>query len=116
MLRQSLRPEFLNRIDEIILFKLLNKDDLQKILDLQLDRVQIMLEQKNIKIEFTDDAKDWLIKLGYDPMLGARPLKRVIQKYIVNKLSEEMLASTFGEGDTIQVTLDVRGLIQIEKK
>jgi ATP-dependent Clp protease ATP-binding subunit ClpB len=116
MLRQSIRPEFLNRIDEIILFKLLNKNDLLRILDLQLRRVQSMLEQKNIKLEYTDDAKEWLIKLGYDPTLGARPLKRIIQKYIVNKLSEELLAGSLAEGNTIEVALDRRGLIQFVKK
>ena len=116
MLRQSIRPEFLNRIDEIILFKLLNKEDLKKIAGLQLKRVQSMLKQKNIEIDFTDEAKEWLIKLGYDPTLGARPLKRVIQKYVVNKLSEEMLSGTINEGDTIELSLDKRGLIQIVKK
>ena len=116
MLRQSIRPEFLNRIDEIILFKLLNKNDLLRILDLQLRRVQSMLEQKNIKLEYTDEAKEWLIKLGYDPTLGARPLKRIIQKYIVNKLSEELLAGSLAEGNTIEVALDRRGLIQFVKK
>ncbi|MBA4312854.1 MAG: ATP-dependent chaperone ClpB [Chlorobiaceae bacterium] len=116
MLRQSIRPEFLNRIDEIILFKLLNRDDLRRIIDIQIKRLQKTLEQKNILIEFTEDAKDWLIKLGYDPTLGARPLKRVIQKYIVNKLSEEILAGSIGEGDTVEVSLDKRGLIQFVKK
>jgi len=116
MLRQSVRPEFLNRIDEIILFKLLNKNDLLRIVDLQLRRVQSMLEQKNIKLEYTDEAKEWLIKLGYDPTLGARPLKRIIQKYIVNKLSEELLAGSLAEGNTIEVALDRRGLIQFVKK
>lgn len=116
MLRQSIRPEFLNRIDEIILFKLLNKNDLLRILDLQLRRVQSMLDQKNIKLEYTDEAKEWLIKLGYDPTLGARPLKRIIQKYIVNKLSEELLAGSLAEGNTIEVALDRRGLIQFVKK
>ncbi len=116
MLRQSIRPEFLNRIDEIILFKLLNKNDLLRILDLQLRRVQSMLDQKNIKLEYTDEAKEWLIKLGYDPTLGARPLKRIIQKYIVNKLSEELLAGSLAEGNTIEAALDRRGLIQFVKK
>jgi ATP-dependent Clp protease ATP-binding subunit ClpB len=116
MLRQSIRPEFLNRIDEIILFKLLNKEDLYRIVELQLRRVEQMLRQKNISVEFSTEAKEWLIKLGYDPTLGARPLKRVIQKYIVNKLSEELLAGSLAEGDAIEVTLDKRGLIQIVKK
>lgn len=115
MLRQSIRPEFLNRIDEIILFKLLSKDNLKAIVELQLKRVSKLLHKKNIKIKFTDEAKDWLIKLGYDPTLGARPLKRVIQKYIVNKISEELLAETIEEGDVVEVSLDKRGLIQFVK-
>jgi ATP-dependent Clp protease ATP-binding subunit ClpB len=115
MLRQSIRPEFLNRIDEIILFKLLSKDDLKAIVELQLIRVEKMLERKNIKLEFTEDAKEWLIKLGYDPTLGARPLKRVIQKHIINRLSEEILAGTLAEGDSVEVSLDQRGLIRFGK-
>jgi ATP-dependent Clp protease ATP-binding subunit ClpB len=115
MLRQSIRPEFLNRIDEIILFKLLSKDDLKAIVELQLKRVEKMLERKNIKLEFTEDAKEWLIKLGYDPTLGARPLKRVIQKHIINRLSEEVLAGTLADGDSVEVSLDQRGLIRFGK-
>ena len=116
MLRQSIRPEFLNRIDEIILFKLLRKDDLKKIVELQLKRVQALVKPKNIDLEFTEEAKDWLIKLGYDPTLGARPLKRVIQKYIVNRLSEEILSGSITDGDSVEVSLDKRGLIQFVKK
>ncbi|HTK80793.1 MAG TPA: ATP-dependent chaperone ClpB [Bacteroidota bacterium] len=115
MLRQSIRPEFLNRIDEIVLFKLLSKSDLRKIVDLQLKRVQDMLMHKEISIEVTDEAKDWLARLGYDPTLGARPLKRVIQKQIVNKLSELLLAGEFTDGDAIEVRLDKRGLIEFVK-
>jgi ATP-dependent Clp protease ATP-binding subunit ClpB len=115
MLRHSIRPEFLNRIDEIILFKLLSKDDLKAIVELQLDRVKQTLGRRNIKLEFTADAKEWLIKLGYDPTLGARPLKRVIQKHVVNRLSEEILAGTITDGDNVEVSLDQRGLIRFGK-
>ncbi|HUL44911.1 MAG TPA: ATP-dependent chaperone ClpB [Bacteroidota bacterium] len=115
LLRQSIRPEFLNRIDEIILFKLLSAEDLRKVVDLQLDRVRHMLEGKRLTLEVTDEAKDWIAKLGYDPSLGARPLKRVIQKYIVNKLSERILSGAFVEGDAVRVILDHRGLIDFEK-
>ncbi|HEV8538276.1 MAG TPA: ATP-dependent chaperone ClpB [Bacteroidota bacterium] len=116
MLRQSVRPEFLNRIDEIVLFKLLNKKDLRKIVDLQLKRVKELLARKEITMEVTDDAKDWLARLGYDPTLGARPLKRVIQKHIVNKLSEHILSGDITDGDSIEVRLDKRGLIECVKK
>ena len=116
MLRQSIRPEFLNRIDEIILFKLLSKEDLRRVVELQLRGVQKMLAQKEITLEFTAGAKDWIAKLGYDPSLGARPMKRVIQKHVINKLSEGLLSGTFGEGDTVQVALDKHGLIEFVKK
>ncbi len=116
MLRQSIRPEFLNRIDEIVLFKLLSKSDLRQIVDLQLRRVKVMLAEKEITLEVNDEAKDWLARLGYDPTLGARPLKRVIQKQIINKLSEHLLAGDYSSGDSIEVHLDKRGLIEFKKK
>ncbi len=116
MLRQSVRPEFLNRIDEIILFKLLSREDLRKVVDLQLHRVRAMLAAKQIDVEITQDARDWIAKLGYEPTLGARPMKRVIQKHIVNKLSEGVLAGTFGPGDSVVIDLDERGLIRIARK
>ena len=116
MLRQSIRPEFLNRIDEIILFKLLSKEDLRRVVELQLGGVRKMLAQKEITLEFTGEAKDWIAKLGYDPALGARPMKRVIQKHVVNRLSEGILSGAFVEGDTIEVTLDKHGLIDFVKK
>jgi len=75
-----------------------------------------MLREKGITLEVTDEAKDWLAKLGYDPMYGARPLKRVIQKHIVNAMAEKLLAGEFGEGDTVEVGLDSRGLIEFVKK
>src|SRR2546426_2568129 len=116
LLRKTIRPEFLNRIDEIILFKLLSREDLRKVVDLQLKRVQAMLAQKNIIIEFSEDAKDWLGKLGYDPTLGARPLKRVIQKHVVNELATKILAGEVGEGDVVSVRLNKQGLIDFSKK
>jgi ATP-dependent Clp protease ATP-binding subunit ClpB len=116
MLRQTIRPEFLNRIDEIILFKLLSREDLRKIVELQLRRVAQMLSQKNITLEVTDEAKDWLGKLGYDATLGARPLKRVIQKHLVNELSTKMLAGEINDGDTVSVRLNKQGLIEFKSK
>ena len=116
MLRQSIRPEFLNRIDDIILFRLLGKDDLRKIVDLQLNHVREMIGKKEMSLEFTTDAKDWLAQLGFDPALGARPLKRVIQSHVVNKLSEKILAGEFVKGDDIMVDLDKHGLIEFHKK
>jgi ATP-dependent Clp protease ATP-binding subunit ClpB len=112
MLRQTIRPEFLNRIDEIIVFKPLSKDDIRKIVTLQLQRLGALLQAKGMVLEVTDEAKDWLAKLGYDPTFGARPLKRVIQKHVVNPLSERILMGEFGENDTVQIGLDGRGLIE----
>lgn len=116
MLRQTIRPEFLNRIDEIIVFKPLNQNDIRQVVSIQLRRVQTMLQQKGISIEVTDEAKDWIAKLGYDPTFGARPLKRVIQKHIVNPLSQRILKGEIEEGQTVEVGLDKAGLIEFVKK
>jgi ATP-dependent Clp protease ATP-binding subunit ClpB len=113
LLRQSLRPEFLNRVDEVILFKLLGVADLRRIVDLQLVRVKALLEQKGIALRVTDEAKDWIVKLGYDPTHGARPLKRVIQKHIVNRLSEKLLAGEVREKDEVEVRVGKEGEITI---
>ena len=105
LLRKTIRPEFLNRIDEIVLFKPLLKSEIRKIVDIQLERVQKMLKDKEITLDVSDEAKDWLAQLGYDVTYGARPLKRVIQKYLINPLSQELLAGNFGDGDTIKVNV-----------
>jgi ATP-dependent Clp protease ATP-binding subunit ClpB len=112
LLRKTIRPEFLNRIDEIVLFKPLLKSELRKIVDIQLVRVQKMLKEKEITLSVSNEAKDWLAQIGYDVTYGARPLKRVIQKYLVNPLSQELLAGNFVDGDTIKVGLAERvGLV-----
>jgi ATP-dependent Clp protease ATP-binding subunit ClpB len=116
MLRQTIRPEFLNRIDEIIVFRPLGQDDIRQVVTLQLRRVEALLEKTGITIEVTEDAKDWLAKLGYDPIFGARPLKRVIQKHIVNPLSERILTGEFGTGDTVRIDLDHQGLVEFTRK
>ncbi len=116
MLRQTIRPEFLNRIDEIILFKPLTMNELKRIVGLQLKHVQARLSAKNITLEFSDEVKEWMAKIGYDPAFGARPLKRVIQKYIVNKLSEKLLEGSIADGDTVEVTLDKRGMVEFAAK
>jgi ATP-dependent Clp protease ATP-binding subunit ClpB len=113
LLRQSLRPEFLNRVDEVILFKLLGPTDLRRIVDLQLVRVKALLGQKGIALRVTDEAKDWIAKLGYDPAHGARPLKRVIQKHIVNQLSEKILAGELREKDEVVIGVGMEGMITI---
>lgn len=112
MLRQTIRPEFLNRIDEIILFKVLTLSEVKQIVDLQLKSVHAMLAAKNVTLNVTDEVRNWLATIGYDPAYGARPLKRVIQKYIVNPLSQKILEGAVAEGDTVDVQLDRRGLVE----
>ncbi len=106
LLRQTIRPEFLNRIDEIVLFKPLLKSELSGIVDIQLQRVAQMLEEKNLTLEVTQNAKDMLMQRGYDVTFGARPLKRVIQKYLVNPLATEILMGNFQSGDKVTVDLE----------
>ena len=116
MLRKTIRPEFLNRIDEVVLFKPLNKSELREIVDIQIRNVQKMLKQKDILLEVKDEVKDWLAKLGYDVTFGARPLKRTIQKYLVNPLSQELLAGNFNDGDNIAVILGNQGKLEFNKE
>ena len=105
LLRKTIRPEFLNRIDEIIMFAPLTKEDVKKIVDLQFKGVQKMLAESDIKISATEYAIDWIAKQGYDPQFGARPVKRVVQKYILNELSKQILAGKV-EKDS-EILLDV---------
>ena len=105
-LRQHFRPEFLNRIDEIIIFDRLNDDDLKKIVEIQLRRLTKRLEAQKITLKLTDAAKELIGREGYDPVYGARPLKRAIQKEILDPLSLQILEGKFREGQTIHV--DVR--------
>jgi ATP-dependent Clp protease ATP-binding subunit ClpB len=114
LLKQSIRPEFLNRVDEIIIFRPLGKADIRAIVDLQLARVAALLASKGFTLSVTDDAREWLGALGYDPVYGARPLKRVIQKHVVNPLSEKIIAGDFAPGDTVSVGLDSHGLIRFQ--
>ncbi|HAL54906.1 MAG TPA: type VI secretion system ATPase TssH, partial [Bacteroidetes bacterium] len=112
LLRQTIRPEFLNRVDEITVFKTLTLPELIKIVDLQLGLVRKLAEAKNIALEFADELRGWLGNIGYDPTFGARPLKRVIQQYIVNPLSEKILQGSPTDGDAVLVRLDHRGLVE----
>ncbi|HRG28431.1 MAG TPA: ATP-dependent chaperone ClpB [Chitinophagales bacterium] len=103
MLRKTIRPEFLNRIDEIIMFKPLLRNEIRGIVKIQLAGLANMLEERSIKITFTETLIDWLANEGFDPQFGARPLKRVIQKEIVNALSKKILASEVVTDDVIRV-------------
>ncbi len=116
LLRKTIRPEFLNRIDEVVLFKPLTKSELREIVEIQIRNVQQMLKQKDITIDVNEEAKDWLAKLGYDVTFGARPLKRIIQKYLINPLSQELLAGNFNDGDHIAVSLGNQGKLEFHKE
>jgi len=115
LLRQSIRPEFLNRIDEIVLFKPLSHKEIRQIVEIQLNRVAEMLKARDIKLVFNDETKDWLVNIGYDVTFGARPLKRTIQKYVANPLAQELLAGNFGDGDTIKISVGEKGKLNFSK-
>jgi ATP-dependent Clp protease ATP-binding subunit ClpB len=102
-LRAQFRPEFLNRIDEVIIFNRLGKEEIKKIVDIQLRKVKERLENKGIGLEITEQAKELLAELGFDPVFGARPLKRTIQKEILDPLALKLLQGEFQEGDTVLV-------------
>lgn len=102
-LRAFFRPEFLNRIDDIVVFKSLSKDDLRGIVDIQLRRLERLLSDKEIKLRLTSGAKDRLVELGFEPSLGARPLKRAILRELQNPLAEAILAGGFASGATLEV-------------
>ena len=103
LLRQTFRPEFLNRIDEIVMFQQLAKEHIASIIKLQLERVQSRLDERKIKLEFDDSALDFLCEKGYDPAMGARPVKRAIQNYVENTLAKELLSGTILDGQTVKV-------------
>ena len=106
-LKQHFKPEFLNRVDEIIVFHMLTKDDLRKIVDIQLDYLSERLRQRGINVEYTDGARRQIMDEGYDPVFGARPLKRTIQQRLENQLAAELLAGKFTEGDTVKIDADL---------
>jgi ATP-dependent Clp protease ATP-binding subunit ClpB len=116
LLRATIRPEFLNRIDEIVLFKPLLRTELKSIIDIQLQKLGGLLSEKNIKLEIDEDAKDFLLLHGFDMTYGARPLKRTIQKYLVNALSAELLMNKFETGDTIFVCCPKGDKLSFEKR
>jgi len=105
-LKQIFKPEFLNRIDEIIVFRMLTKDDLKKIVDIQLNYLAERLKGRRIKLEFTDNARKLIMDEGYDPVFGARPLKRTIQQRLENPLAAQLLSGKFAEGDAVKIGAD----------
>jgi ATP-dependent Clp protease ATP-binding subunit ClpC len=105
-LKKHFRPEFINRLDEIIVFHELTMEELKQIVDLMLQRVHEQLESQHLELVLTDDAKEFLGTRGYDPELGARPLRRAIQRLLEDPLSERVLLGEFKAGTTILVGLD----------
>jgi len=113
-LRRYFKPEFLNRVDDIIIFKSLTKENILKIVDLQIERVQQRLEERKLQIELSKKAKQYLADTGWDPQFGARPLKRVIEKELLDPLAKEILAGKYVEGDLIRVDAE-EGKLTFEK-
>jgi ATP-dependent Clp protease ATP-binding subunit ClpB len=111
ILKQSLRPEFLNRIDDIIVFHPLNIKDIRKIVKLQFEYVKRTLLQKQITAEISDRALDYLTSNGYDPVYGARPLKRLIQKQLVDYIAKEIIAGNISDGQKILVDASADGIV-----
>jgi ATP-dependent Clp protease ATP-binding subunit ClpB len=103
VVRANFRPEFLNRVDEIILFHRLKREQMGAIVDIQVARLQKLLDERKIEIELTKDARAWLAEKGYEPAFGARPLKRVIQKSLQDPLAEKLLAGDIKDGDKVRV-------------
>ncbi len=111
VVRASFRPEFLNRLDELILFNRLNRDNMAGIVDIQLAALRALLADRKIALEFDDAARAWLARAGYDPVFGARPLKRVIQRQLQNPLATMILEGRVHDGDTVTVGAVDAGLI-----
>ncbi len=110
-LKRAFRPEFLNRIDEIIVFDPLTEEHIKQIVDLLIREVSKRLKEQKVEIELTDAARNWLAKNGYDPAYGARPLRRTIQRHVENELSKRLLSGGFKEGDVIVVDSSPEGLV-----
>jgi ATP-dependent Clp protease ATP-binding subunit ClpC len=109
-LKKVFRPEFLNRIDEVIVFHKLAKDEVKEIIDLMIARVRVQVAEHELQLELTDEAKELLVEKGWDPSMGARPLRRAIQRYVEDPLADEVLRQ--GEmtpGSTVMVSRDASG-------
>lgn len=109
LLKKTIRPEFLNRIDEIIMFNPLDRDEIRKIVVILIDGIRKMLQNQGIRLELSDAATDWLAQLGFDPQFGARPMKRVIQKRILNELSKQILSGAVNKDGEIMIDVDSKG-------
>lgn len=115
LLRERMRPEFLNRIDEIILFKPLTPSEIHQIAWVHLDKLASKLKKEGMMLDITDDAVDWIARIGYDVQFGARPLKRAVQRYIADPLAVKLLSSEFSAGDTIKIDVESTGSLTFTK-
>lgn len=115
-LKKFFRPEFINRIDEIIVFRKLNKDDIKKIIDIQIERINARFADKKIKVVFDESIKEYLVKVGYDETFGARPLKRAIQKEVLDKIAIHIISNKIKEGDTVIVKYNEKDGVVFEIK
>jgi ATP-dependent Clp protease ATP-binding subunit ClpB len=113
LLRQNFKPEFLNRIDEIVIFKPLSLDEIEKIVDLLLDELKKRLEEHEIDLELTESARRHIAETGYDPVYGARPLKRFIQKSLETAIAKKIIAGEISDGMKIKIDF-VNGELSIE--
>jgi ATP-dependent Clp protease ATP-binding subunit ClpB len=111
LVRAHFRPEFLNRVDEIILFHRLKKADMGRIVDIQMTRLQKLLDERKIVLALEPSARDWLADKGWDPAYGARPLKRAIQKAVQDPLAELILSGRIKDGEQVSVSATARGLV-----
>ncbi|MBV1887240.1 MAG: ATP-dependent chaperone ClpB [Parvibaculaceae bacterium] len=111
VVRARFRPEFLNRLDEILLFHRLSRGQMDYIVDIQLGRLRGLLEDRHIELELNEEARSWLADKGYDPIYGARPLKRVIQRHVQDPLAEMLLDGSIMDGDTVQVSASEEGIL-----
>jgi ATP-dependent Clp protease ATP-binding subunit ClpB len=110
-LKTFFRPEFLNRVDEVIIFNPLTQELLKQIVDIQVQRMKKYIREKNIDVRLTDKTKEYFTEIGFDPVYGARPLKRALQREILNPLSLRLLDKTFKEGDIVEVDFESDKLI-----
>jgi ATP-dependent Clp protease ATP-binding subunit ClpB len=111
LVRGAFRPEFLNRLDEILLFHRLTREQMSGIVDIQLGHLQLLLEDRKVVLELDAAAREWLANAGYDPVYGARPLKRVIQRQLQNPLASRILEGTIADGDEVRVSAGPEGLV-----
>ena len=108
--QKTFRPEFINRIDEILIFEKLTKKDIEGILEIQIDTLNNLMNEKQINLKLDSKARSWLTEKGFDPTYGARPLKRVIQNHIQNPLAEKIISNEINEGSEVKISANDIGL------